>query len=232
MDETLETLGRIKHARQARLAELGFALPAGGVRDGWIAIEHGGTPLGIADGTRSFMRTRLAPYIATAALPVKDADDGEAALERIAAALIAHAGMTPDQIHRIKADVTRVPLPPLRHGDGRLAPTEWVRLADGRILKRDATGTDCDHSWTGSQSVLWDVGGAAVECNMTAHDLARFLAELEVLKIRAEPLALAFHRAGYCCSQLAWARHKGDGPRAAWLESRLAAALRELEASC
>jgi hypothetical protein len=237
-DGHLETLGRIRHGRQAMLAGLGFALPSSGLRNGWIAIPRAGKPLGREDLTASLMRMRLAPYIAAAARPATDERQREAALERIAEALIAYAedtglGLTADRIHRITARVQRLPLPPLRHGDGRLQPAAWVRLADGRILKEDATGTDCDHSWTGPQSVLWDVAGAAIEWNMTDEALACFLTELDTrFAIHAEPLALAFHRAGYCCMALAVARHERDGVRAAGFDARLKATLRHLDALC
>lgn len=105
-------------------------------------------------------------------------------------------------------------------------PSEWLRLKDGRILKRNATGTELDHGWPGAQSVLWDVAGAAVEWQMPEDELAAFL---HLAEVDQDPLAFAFHRAGYACLRLAQARQHGEMPEARLYEADLTATLRRLQ---
>lgn len=212
----LETLAAVRHERQQRLAAKGLALSCRGMTDGWIAIEDAGTPLRREDCHREFIRSHLAPYIAEAAMPAGDSATATTGLARIAAAILAYAQvqrpeLSPDAIRRMQECTLRDGMPPLLHGDGRLMPGEWVRLSDGHVLKRNATGTDWEHSWPGPQSVLWDVAGAAIEWNMTDRSLGLFLDLLSSrFGITTGPRALAFHSAGYCCFRLAEARHRGD----------------------
>src|SRR5205807_4142207 len=56
------------------------------------------------------------------------------------------------------------------YGDGRLAPHEWLRTPDGRILKFDCGGHESDHTIVGQQPVLWDVAGAIVEWDVRPSD--------------------------------------------------------------
>jgi hypothetical protein len=51
--------------------------------------------------------------------------------------------------------------------DGRMGPWEWIRAADGGVVKVDAEGHSVDHTRVGRQSLWWDVAGAAVEWEMT-----------------------------------------------------------------
>lgn len=52
--------------------------------------------------------------------------------------------------------------------DGRMAPHEWVRAADGTIWKTDSTGHNRDHTLVGPQSLLWDLAGTLVEWGFDA----------------------------------------------------------------
>ncbi|MDB6057595.1 MAG: Cell division protein FtsK, partial [Verrucomicrobiales bacterium] len=49
------------------------------------------------------------------------------------------------------------------YGDGRMAPHEWVRTSEAKVLKTDSVGHDCDHTLIGQQAVHWDVAGVIVE---------------------------------------------------------------------
>jgi hypothetical protein len=231
VNANLETLASVKQERQQRLAAKGLALSCRGVAHGWIEIADTGTPLRQEHGDAEFISNRLAPYIANAAMPTGDAGSATTGLERIAAALLAWAdeqrpGISPEAVRRMQESALEEGMPPLLHGDGRLMPGQWVRLPDGRVLKRHATGTDWEHGWPGPQSVLWDVAGAAVEWNLTDRSLGLLL---DVLSRRfgicAGPSALRFHRAGYCCFRIAEARHRGNpGAR-----RRYEAALKRME---
>jgi hypothetical protein len=60
-----------------------------------------------------------------------------------------------------RADIPDVPVP--AYGDGRLAPHEWRRATDRRLLKTDCTGHELDHTIVGRQPIFWDLAGAIVE---------------------------------------------------------------------
>ena len=78
------------------------------------------------------------------------------------------------------------------YGDGRLAPHEWVRTPDGRLLKTDCFGHDLDHTLVGKQSVLWDAAGALVEWGLAPGAAGPLLEPLRQAGIRLEPKALRF----------------------------------------
>jgi hypothetical protein len=90
------------------------------------------------------------------------------------------------------------------YGDGRLAPHEWVRTADGQIFKTDSYGHDSDHTIIGKQSVLWDVAGAIIEWDLTPEQTAVLTASLHsTIEISLDTLtfyllAYAAFRMGQC----------------------------------
>ncbi len=62
--------------------------------------------------------------------------------------------------------------------DGRLQPHEWLRLADGRLLKVDALEHHCGHDLIGAQDIAWDVAGASVEFELDRRQTAWLAAEV------------------------------------------------------
>lgn len=225
----LDTLTDIKLERQARLHEKGIAMAARRLSNGWMAITDEGTPLTVVDLHGSFIRKTLARYIAAASCPAEGEDDSRHAIARVAEAL---AQFGAEDMRGYAERAERETGCPHLAGDGRLGPEQWTRLADGRVLKRDATGTEWGHDWSGPQPILWDVAGAAAEWDMPAdatHALCTALAEDHGIVVM--PLALAFHEAGYCVLGLARARHEGDGVQALKYEARLRAALARMAAA-
>lgn len=81
------------------------------------------------------------------------------------------------------------------YGDGRLAPHEWIRTSEGRIMKVDAAGHDADHTVVGNQPVYWDVAGAMVEWRLDSAEI--LLCAIEERGIFLEPGALTFYCAAY-----------------------------------
>lgn len=61
--------------------------------------------------------------------------------------------------------------------DNRCDPHEWLRLADGRLLKADALDHDAAHDMVGAQDLAWDVAGMAAEWRLDTGETDR-LADL------------------------------------------------------
>jgi len=85
----------------------------------------------------------------------------------------------------------------LSYGDGRLAPHEWVRAADGKILKTDSFGHDQDHTLIGKQSVLWDIAGAIVEWELSGTQAELLSQVLSDCGVPVESPTLPFYTAAY-----------------------------------
>lgn len=63
--------------------------------------------------------------------------------------------------------------------DNRGDAHEWLRLADGRVLKADALDHDAGHDLIGGQDLAWDVAGIAAEFDLAGDDVARLIAGVE-----------------------------------------------------
>jgi hypothetical protein len=88
--------------------------------------------------------------------------------------------------------------------DGRMAPHEWIRSEDSRLIKVDASQHGDDHFFPGPTDIHWDLAGAIVEWDMGAdaeqYLLSRFRAKSGILPSRARLFSLAYStfRASYC----------------------------------
>jgi hypothetical protein len=89
------------------------------------------------------------------------------------------------------------------YGDGRLDPHEWVRLANGSLLKTDAAGHDHDHTVVGPQTLAWDLAGALVEWDDRAAVLEGYRESGG--RLPASP-RLRFHEAAYAAFRLGLVR--------------------------
>lgn len=63
--------------------------------------------------------------------------------------------------------------------DNRLDRHEWLRRADGRLLKADALDHHQAHDLIGCQDLAWDVAGAMVEFDLETEEAERFIAASE-----------------------------------------------------
>jgi hypothetical protein len=92
--------------------------------------------------------------------------------------------------------------------DGRMAPHEWIRSHDGRLIKVDASQHGDDHFFPGPTDIHWDLAGAIVEWNMDAdaeqYLLSQFRAKSGMIADRTRLFSLAYSafRASYC--KMAW----------------------------
>ena len=88
------------------------------------------------------------------------------------------------------------------HVDGRLHVWEWLRTPDDLILKADALDHSASHDLVGAQEIDWDIAGAKLEFDLTAHELARVRdAVRDATGERPHPAALLFFEICYAAFQ-------------------------------
>lgn len=208
VDASLLSRAERGEARQKRMAEMGLALKPAGRVEGWIGLRMPRAAVPLRPSSLD-MTDRLALHIAAASVKPLDAGLAADGAKRIEAALTIWAEESGGSLSSGLAEdaIAEAPLH-LLAGDGRLAPCEWVALADAEALKIDATGGDCGHGWAGAQSILWDVAGAIVEWDFDDAQSERFTSAVTRHAAIAIPNgSLAFYTAGYDCLRLAMARH-------------------------
>jgi hypothetical protein len=83
--------------------------------------------------------------------------------------------------------------------DNKLDRCEWLRLADGRLLKTDAVDHHQAHDLVGCQDVAWDVAGAITEFELGENEVTLLLAAAHCA-VDAE--LLAFYRVAYASFRL------------------------------
>ncbi len=83
--------------------------------------------------------------------------------------------------------------------DNKLDRCEWLRLADGRLLKTDAVDHHQAHDLVGCQDVAWDVAGAITEFELCEGEERQLLA---AACCAADAELLAFYRVAYAAFRL------------------------------
>jgi hypothetical protein len=63
--------------------------------------------------------------------------------------------------------------------DARMMPYEWIRCADGRMMKLDASSHGEDHFYPGPTDIAWDIAGAITEWALTEEAAKLLVAEYE-----------------------------------------------------
>lgn len=165
----LGAAGRRKLRLAERLAEAGFTPPVRGLRHGFLVERwvEGARPLDPAEDQPGLV-AHLGRYLGFRArhLPAETAG---APLDILLAMARHNAGLALGEAVASRLDRSIPHLPPLAADqrpiaiDGRLHAHEWLRLADGRLLKTDAVDHHAAHDLVGPQDVAWDVAGAIVE---------------------------------------------------------------------
>jgi hypothetical protein len=103
--------------------------------------------------------------------------------------------------------------------DGRMAPHEWIRSEDSRLIKVDASQHGDDHFFPGPTDIQWDLAGAIVEWNMDTdaeqYLLSRFRATSGIVPNRTRLFSLAYSafRASYCKMALTGTGVESEKPR-------------------
>jgi len=161
--------GRAAHSRAAQLADAGFAPPACGVVEGFLASRFvPGRPLAPApdEGELPELLRVIADYLAHVARtypgerPLPYDELVEMVRVNTEEALGPEWGARVRRLDRLRDAVC--------HGattaiDGRMLPHEWIRTPGGRYLKTDAVDHHRDHFFPGHQDVAWDLAGSCVE---------------------------------------------------------------------
>jgi hypothetical protein len=152
--------------RENTIAVAGFGLgaqsePYGFASYPWIT----GRPMAAADLSHPELE-RMAAYCAFRcdAFPGEPTDPE--ALQR----------MAEHNLHELKLELPvelRAARPVV--ADGRMQPHEWLRAADGQILKTDSGSHGDDHFFPGVTDIAWDLAGAIVEWRMNAEQVESFL---------------------------------------------------------
>lgn len=207
--------------RVSRLAESRLTIAPLGSIHGWLAFPWmEGKRLVRRDGSGDFVETTLAGVIGTTAGDGMEPLEACAAVTRIEDALMATSRARLRQQSLIEraaeAERERVvrSVEPV-YADGRLAPHEWIRLPDGRILKTDACGHDCDHTWVGRQSLAWDIAGAEIDWQLDdAGSAALREAVGRRVGVHYSDATIAFYRAGYSAFRAALSAHSAVQARA------------------
>lgn len=194
------TSAEAEMAEIAKRAEMSFAPKALGVYRGFMATEWcEGKCLRRKDGNNRAMVSHIGEYIvqsAKAPLLPAEAEDAKGRLREMAYWNVREA-LGQDWAERIRTmnEVAERPLP--TYGDGHLAPEEWIRARDGRILKTDCEGHHADHTVVGKQSILWDVAGALVEWDLRPQSAGVLLVRIREAGICVDEPTLNFYEIAY-----------------------------------
>ncbi|HET9251719.1 MAG TPA: hypothetical protein VFP58_06340 [Candidatus Eisenbacteria bacterium] len=196
--------------RLSELARHGWVSAPLGVSLGFVATDWiAGVPCTSSDAPSEALACVSAYLVASARgpLPPREARDARRRLTDMVRVNVAEA------LDRDSAsaalDILEGSGAPGRHmpaaGDGRMAPHEWIRTPEGRLVKTDAGGHDLDHTWVGRQPLPWDVAGTILEWDLPGERAAAFVADLEARSgLRAGAclpgylVAYAAHRLGQC----------------------------------
>jgi hypothetical protein len=167
--EGLGRAGRSAAARAASLAAAGFAPAPRDEGEGWISYEWAGAPLAREDLDMSVIE-RIAELCArrTELCP---ATSPSSSLEAMVAKNLA-LGVG-------RSDAPALPIERLAVVDGRMAPHEWLRASDGRLLKSDGISHGDDHFFPGPTDIAWDLAGAIVEWQLDESWRAQLLSAYE-----------------------------------------------------
>jgi hypothetical protein len=182
----LGRFGADKLVRARALHAAGFtpeplALRRGFLLERWVS----GRPLEVSVRRHSTLIDHLGRYIGFRArhFPAKpDQGAGPEALTEMAlinAEAMGRAALRAGVAEKLAALDVNPASPRPVYTDGRLHPWEWLRGADGRLIKTDALDHACAHDLIGAQDAAWDIAGAAVEFDLTDNEIQRLRNHVE-----------------------------------------------------
>jgi hypothetical protein len=188
--------------RLSFLARAGYCPEPLGAFRGFVAMPWiEGVRLTRGDARDGSVLKRIGNYIVEAAQSPLSSNENEIAVQRLAKMLYYNTkeslGETAAEETSTLAEAAVGTEAQLTYGDGHLAPHEWIRTGDGRILKADAEGHAYDHTLICEQSLLWDVAGAFVDWDLNLQTAGPLLQVLEGKGMPVDRAGLAFYRAAY-----------------------------------
>lgn len=191
--------------RAAQLAQAGFIPPVRGLRHGFLVERWlGDAEMPEARPDDPDLLQRVAEYLAFRArrFPAGAGDGASlAALATMVERNLSLLADRPVEVGNPTALTSRL-APRVRRvaTDNRLHRWEWLRLADGRLLKADATDHCAGHELIGCQDIAWDVVGASLELGL---DLARLAEALERRGVRVDHELTRFYLPCYAAFEAA-----------------------------
>jgi hypothetical protein len=206
----LGAIGEAKFQRARALHGAGFSPEPLALRRGFLLErwEHGGS---IANVPRRKMVDRIAAYLAfrAVAFPARAHAGANWEALREMAQVNAFEALGP-KAACLAARLDELAFAPSGrpvHVDGRLHAWEWLRTADGLLLKTDAVDHSAAHDLVGCQPIGWDIAGAELEFALRPHEAARLRRAVErATAERPDPAELAFFRICYPAFQAGWWR--------------------------
>ena len=90
--------------------------------------------------------------------------------------------------------------------DARMLPHEWLRAADGRILKLDAVSHGDDHFFPGPCDIAWDLAGTIIEWQIDPAATADFLSRYQSLSGDDPRDRLPNYLLAYTIFRMAWSK--------------------------
>jgi hypothetical protein len=192
--------GREVRDRADQLCRSGFGPNAADAGNGLTEYEFiRGRPLRQSDISADVLET-IASYCAFRSGAFRASSSGTDSLLKMALFNYREElGIEPDL--RSESFATKVPL----IVDGRMQPCEWIRAANGHILKVDACTHGDDHFFPGPTDIAWDLAGAIVEWSLGKEPASTLLARYQELtgdnatqRIRDFVIAYASFRLAFC----------------------------------
>ncbi|MBX3260218.1 MAG: hypothetical protein KF782_11060 [Labilithrix sp.] len=175
-----EGLGSSGHAarhRASALAAEGIALDPCDEGDGWTSYPWGGRPMQAGDLDAALIE-HIARYCARrpALCPLVSAEtDLTPVVAGGVAVLLGGVSVAGSPLAELIAEGT-LAVERVATTDSRLAPHEWLRMADGSVRKTDAIAHGDDPLFPGPTDIAWDLAGAIVEWEMDKAARERLLA--------------------------------------------------------
>lgn len=211
--EGIGPYGEAPLARARVLAELGFGPRVERAQHGFAAYEFvAGRRMRAAELDAEMVR-RLAAYCATRAREFP-ADAGAGAVEQLV------------EVNWREGLGGEMAVPELRveRGvivDGKMHPHEWVRGADGRVLKTDGVNHGDDHFFPGPTDIAWDLTGAMVEWEMTESAAEAFLEEYRRMSGDDASDRVAGWKSAYTLFRLGYSKMAAEAMAGSAEETRL-----------
>ena len=195
--------------QQSRLAAAGWTAAPVDRTLGFVATDWvEGRPHSRADGAPGLL-THIGRYVtaASALVPPLDFDEQRKSFDRLAEMIAVNIEKTlgepgatraRERVEAARPSSSSRPIP--AYADGRLAPHEWLRTPDHRVLKLDCAGHTADHTLVGRQPLAWDLAGALIEWNLSPDEARPLLdaADSPVGDLDFHRLAYATFRMGMC----------------------------------